>query len=79
MPRKRDDVMVAEFDTELVREFCQALADNAGLSLHLIQQSGDNTHHILESAFKSLGQALDQATGLDDRRVDVPSTKGMLA
>lgn len=69
---------VGDFDTELAREFFQAVAANAGLSLHLTQQSGRNTHHILESAFKSFGRALDEATRLDPRRTGVPSTKGTL-
>jgi len=69
---------VGEFDTELVREFFAALTANAGLSLHLTQQVGVNTHHIIESAFKSFARALDQATQLDPRTEDVPSTKGQL-
>ncbi len=69
---------VGKFDTELAREFFAAFAQNARLTLHLIQQAGDNAHHILESAFKSLGRALDQATQIDGRRTDVPSTKGTL-
>jgi imidazoleglycerol-phosphate dehydratase len=70
---------VGKFDTELAREFFRAFAENARVSLHVIQQSGDNAHHLLESAFKSLGRALDQATQLDPRRADVPSTKGTLS
>jgi len=69
---------VGEFDTELVREFFAALTANAGLSLHLTQQAGVNTHHIIESAFKSFARALDQATQLDPRSENVPSTKGQL-
>ncbi len=69
---------VGEFDTELVREFFTALTANAGISLHLTQQAGVNTHHIIESAFKSFARALDQATQLDPRSEDVPSTKGRL-
>ncbi len=69
---------VGDFDSELAREFLVALAANAGMSLHVRQLSGLNTHHILESAFKSLGRALDQATQLDPRKTDVPSTKGTL-
>ncbi|NSW57469.1 MAG: imidazoleglycerol-phosphate dehydratase HisB [Armatimonadetes bacterium] len=69
---------VGDFDTELVREFFVALTANAGMSLHLIQQSGRNGHHILEGAFKSFARALDEAKGLDPRKTDVPSTKGML-
>jgi len=69
---------VGDFDSELAREFFVALAANAGMALHIRQLSGLNTHHILESAFKSLGRALDQATMLDPRKTDVPSTKGTL-
>ncbi len=66
------------FDTELVREFFLALAENAGMSLHLTQQAGINTHHIIESAFKSFARALDEATRIDERITGVPSTKGQL-
>lgn len=69
---------VGEFDTELAREFFLAVASNAGMAIHLTQQSGANSHHILESAFKSFGRALDEATQLDPRKTDVPSTKGTL-
>jgi len=69
---------VGDFDTELVREFFLALAHNAGMSLHLTQRAGINTHHIIESAFKSFARALDQATSLDERVSSVPSTKGKL-
>ena len=69
---------VEDFDTELVREFFLALAHNAGMSLHLTQQAGINTHHIIESAFKSFARALDEATSLDERVSGVPSTKGKL-
>ncbi len=69
---------VGDFDTELVREFFIAVAHNAGMSLHLTQQAGINTHHIIESAFKSFARALDEATRLDERISGVPSTKGQL-
>jgi imidazoleglycerol-phosphate dehydratase len=69
---------VGEFDTELAREFFLAVVANAGMALHLTQQSGRNSHHILESAFKSFGRALDEATRLDPRVTDVQSTKGQL-
>ena len=69
---------VGDFDSELAREFFIALAANAGMALHVMQQSGRNTHHILESAFKSLGRALDEATQIDPRKTGVPSTKGVL-
>ena len=69
---------VGQFDTELGRDFFQALARSAALTVHVRQLAGENAHHILESAFKSLGRALDQATTVDPRRSDVPSTKGTL-
>lgn len=69
---------IGDFDTELAVEFFRAFAQNARASLHLIQQAGENAHHILESAFKSLGRALDQATQIDERRAGIPSTKGTL-
>lgn len=70
---------VGGFDTELAHEFFKAFAHNARIALHVIQQAGENTHHILESAFKSLARALHEATRLDERVKDVPSTKGTLA
>ena len=69
---------VGDFDAELALEFFRAFAHNAKVALHITQQAGDNTHHILESAFKSFGRALDQATRIDARRTGVPSTKGTL-
>lgn len=68
-----------EFDTELVLEFFRALAANAAMTLHLWQQSGLNSHHLAESAFKSFGRALRMAVELDPRQAgQVPSTKGTL-
>ncbi len=69
---------VGGFDTELAHEFFRAFAHNAKVALHVTQQAGDNSHHILESAFKSFARALGQATRVDERRSDVPSTKGTL-
>ncbi|MCX7599617.1 MAG: imidazoleglycerol-phosphate dehydratase HisB [Armatimonadetes bacterium] len=70
---------VGEFDVELAREFFQAVANNAAITLHFHQLAGRNTHHILESAFKSFGRALDEACRPDPRLGDaVPSTKGTL-
>ncbi len=69
---------VGDFDTELTREFFLALVSNAGMNLHLTQQAGVNSHHIIEAAFKAFARALDQATRIDPRVVDVPSTKGRL-
>ena len=69
---------VGTFDTELAHEFFRAFVSNSMISLHLMQQSGENSHHILESAFKSFGRALDAATQIDPRLSGVPSTKGTL-
>jgi len=69
---------VGGFDTELAHEFFRAFTQNAKVALHVTQQSGDNSHHILESTFKSFARALDQATRIDERLSDVPSTKGTL-
>ncbi len=70
---------VGDFDTELVQEFFLALTSNAGMAVHLVQQSGRNTHHILEGLFKSFGRALDESTQIDPRKAGaVPSTKGTL-
>ncbi|NLT41335.1 MAG: imidazoleglycerol-phosphate dehydratase HisB [Anaerolineae bacterium] len=69
---------IGDFDTELVLEFMRALAANAGLTLHVRQLTGANSHHIVEAAFKSLALALRDAVALDPRQPGVPSTKGAL-
>jgi imidazoleglycerol-phosphate dehydratase len=70
---------IGAFDTELVREFYQAFAVNAGLTLHVETLYGENSHHIAESCFKGLARALRQAVALDPREEGrVPSTKGTL-
>ena len=70
---------IGTFDTELVREFFQALAQNAGITLHVETLYGDNAHHIAESCFKGLARALRQALEVDPREGGrVPSTKGAL-
>jgi imidazoleglycerol-phosphate dehydratase len=70
---------IGEFDTELVREFLQAFAMNAGITLHLQTLYGANSHHIAESCFKGLARALRVAIAVDERRKDeIPSTKGTL-
>ena len=71
---------VGEFDTELVREFFQALSMQAGLTLHVAVLDGFNTHHLVESVFKAFGRALRMAVEIDPRAPDtVPTTKGVLA
>jgi imidazoleglycerol-phosphate dehydratase len=70
---------IGVFDTELVREFFQAFAMNAGLTLHVETLYGANSHHIAESCFKGLARALRQAVSIDAREGErVPSTKGTL-
>ena len=70
---------IGEFDTELVREFFQAFAMNAGITLHVETLYGANSHHIAESCFKGLARALRVAIAVDERRKDeIPSTKGSL-
>ncbi|MCD4812120.1 imidazoleglycerol-phosphate dehydratase HisB [bacterium] len=69
---------LGDFDTELVIEFFRALANAAGITVHIIQQTGGNTHHLVEAAFKGLGRALRKAIARDARQKGVPSTKGSL-
>jgi imidazoleglycerol-phosphate dehydratase len=70
---------IGEFDTELVREWFQAFAMNAGVTLHVQTLYGDNCHHIAESCFKALARVLRAATEIDPRQKDrIPSTKGSL-
>jgi imidazoleglycerol-phosphate dehydratase len=70
---------IGAFDTELVREWFQAFAMNAGITLHVETLYGQNDHHISESCFKGLARALRSAVTIDARAKDeIPSTKGML-
>ena len=70
---------VGDYDTELDQEFWIAFAQNAGLTLHLRQLAGRNSHHILEGGFKSVARSLRTAVSIDPAFVDeIPSTKGML-
>lgn len=70
---------IGTFDTELVREFFQALSTHAGITLHVDLIHGINSHHIAEAAFKSVARALRQAVDLDPRQAGaIPSTKGAL-
>lgn len=66
------------FDVELVKEFFKAFADKSGATVHINLMYGQNTHHIIEAIYKAFGQALDEATLLDERIKGVPSTKGVL-
>ncbi len=70
---------VGSFDTELVKEFFLGFVRNAGVTLHIRKLSGENTHHILEAAFKSVARSLSQAVRIDERFADeIPSTKEVL-
>ena len=70
---------IGTFDTELVQEWFQAFAMNAGITLHVETLYGTNDHHISESCFKGLARALRAAVAIDPRAKDeVPSTKGSL-
>ncbi len=70
---------IGSFDTELMREFFQALSTHGGITLHIDMLHGLNSHHIAEAAFKAVARALREAVEPDPRRADaIPSTKGML-
>ncbi len=69
---------VGEFDVDLVREFFQGFVNHAGVTLHLDNLKGANTHHQVETLFKAFGRALRMAVELDPRVKGVPSTKGKL-
>lgn len=70
---------IGAMDTELFREWFQAFAQNAGLTLHVECLYGENAHHIAESCYKALARALRDAVAIDSRMKDsVPSTKGQL-
>ena len=70
---------IGTFDTELVEEFFLGLTRSAGMTLHMRQMDGTNSHHIVEAMFKALGRALAQAVATDARLGDeIPSTKGVL-
>ena len=71
--------MIGNFDTTLVKEFFIALCSNMGITLHVRSLSGENTHHIMEAAFKAVGRALSTAVSIDPRRKgSMPSTKGVI-
>jgi imidazoleglycerol-phosphate dehydratase len=70
---------IGSFDTELVREFFQALSTHGGITLHVDRLHGINSHHIAEATFKAVARALREAVETDPRKADaVPSTKGAL-
>ncbi|MRG71467.1 imidazoleglycerol-phosphate dehydratase HisB [Alphaproteobacteria bacterium HT1-32] len=70
---------LGDMDTELFKEWFQAFAQAAGITLHVENLYGENNHHIVESSYKALARALRQAIEIDPRKADaVPSTKGVL-
>jgi len=70
---------IGTFDTELVEEFFLGLSRSAGLTLHIRQMDGTNSHHIVEAMFKAFGRALCEAVSVDERLGgEIPSTKGVL-
>ncbi|NLC38462.1 MAG: imidazoleglycerol-phosphate dehydratase HisB [Clostridia bacterium] len=69
---------VGDLETELVEEFWRAFTLHGGVTLHLKQEAGRNTHHILEAVFKATGRALKEAVAFDPRENGIPSTKGIL-
>lgn len=70
---------IGDFDSELVEEFFLAFTRNAGVTMHIKQLDGRNSHHIAEAAFKAFARALREAVAIDERAADeVPSTKGVL-
>ncbi|WP_299678848.1 imidazoleglycerol-phosphate dehydratase HisB [uncultured Roseobacter sp.] len=70
---------IGSFDSELLREFFQALSTHGGITLHVDMLHGLNSHHIAEAAFKSVARALRDAVEVDPRKSDaIPSTKGAL-
>ncbi len=68
---------VGEFTSDMARHFAESLALNAGVTLH-VRIDGENAHHEIEALFKALARGLDDATRIDERRSDTPSTKGKL-
>jgi imidazoleglycerol-phosphate dehydratase len=70
--------MIGEFPTELAEEFFKAFVMNAGVTVHIRKLAGENAHHIVEAAFKSFAQSLQEAVSLSDRIQGPPSTKGVL-
>ncbi len=76
VPLKKN--MTGKFDVGLLEEFFRALVNHAGISMHIKLMSGNDAHHIAEAIFKAFARALDQASQIEERLDDVPSTKGLL-
>lgn len=66
------------YKIEDAKDLLDSFAKNLNINLHIEMLQGSDTHHVLESVFKSLGKALDEATQIDPRRKEIPSTKGVL-
>ena len=69
---------VADFDSDLAEEFLRAVAGTGKLTVHVCIERGENTHHMVEAAFKAFARALGQAVAIDQGETGVPSTKGLL-
>lgn len=70
---------IGDFDTELVKEFFEAFASNAGITLHIKKIHGGNSHHIAEACFKAAARIMGKACEVDERfKNEIPSTKGVL-
>jgi imidazoleglycerol-phosphate dehydratase len=72
------NLLLGNFETEATEDFFRALVMSAGITLHMRQLAGINSHHIIEGFFKAFARALDQATMIDSRVQGIPSTKGVL-
>jgi imidazoleglycerol-phosphate dehydratase len=69
---------IGNFDLELVEEFFRALCNHGRITLHINLIYGRNSHHMVEAVFKGFGRALREAISIDERKSQVPSTKGIL-
>lgn len=70
---------VGDFDTELIKEFFLGFVRNSNITLHIKKLDGENSHHIIEGAFKAFGRVMNKATAIDEKNRDrIPSTKGVL-
>lgn len=70
---------VGDFDTELIKEFFLGFVRNANITLHIKKLDGENSHHIIEGAFKAFGRIMNKASAIDEKNRDkIPSTKGVL-
>ena len=69
---------IGTFDPELVEEFFRALCNHSKITLHVNLLYGKNSHHMVEAVFKGIGRALKEAVSIDERSLEIPSTKGIL-